>query len=393
MKNLKNYCNNTYNNMDKKKNKNNWPATLYVEGQDQFRGWFNSSLITSVILTKRAPYQQILSHGFVVDEKGQKMSKSLGNVIDPEEIIEKFGADILRLWVVSSDFTKEVKVSVSILENIQESYQKIRNTLRFLLGNLANLPPEIKSEKDLEKNLNLVDYYILTQLEKLVTESEKNYQKYNFTPIYFSLLNFCINDLSSFYFEISKDSLYCDKYSSPRRKKITTTLYYLLWGILKIISPILPYLAEEIYQNIPFQFGFKNQQSIHLVNYSFDLHFPPNIEEDLKIISEFFLPLRQDIFQALEKTRQEKIITSNTQASLKIYLKEKKLINYPKLNLTELLAVAKVNIEEEKEENMWEGEVCFVKVEKTDQERCLRCRNWRELENEICSRCKNALIT
>ena len=182
------------------------------------------------------------------------MSKSLGNVIDPEEIIEKFGADVLRLWVVSSDFTKEVKVSISILENIRESYQKIRNTLRFLLSNLTNLPPEIKSEKDLEKNLNLVDYYILSKLEKLVEESEKNYQKYNFTPIYSSLLNFCINDLSSFYFEISKDSLYCDNLSSLRRKQIITTLYYLLQGLIKIISPILPYLAEETYQNIPFQF-------------------------------------------------------------------------------------------------------------------------------------------
>ena len=152
--------------MKKKENKNNRLATLYVEGQDQFRGWFNSSLITSVILTNQAPYQQVLSHGFVVDEKGQKMSKSLGNVIDPEEIINKFGADVLRLWVVSSDFTKEVKVSIAILEKIQENYQKIRNTLRFLLGNLINLSPEIKSEKDLEKNLNLVDYYILHQLEK-----------------------------------------------------------------------------------------------------------------------------------------------------------------------------------------------------------------------------------
>jgi len=132
------------NSINLSKNKNNWPATLYVEGQDQFRGWFNSSLITSTILTNQAPYQQVLSHGFVVDEKGHKMSKSLGNVIDPEDIIEKFGADTLRLWVISSDFTKEVKVSIPILENLQESYQKIRNTLRFILGNLANLPPEIK---------------------------------------------------------------------------------------------------------------------------------------------------------------------------------------------------------------------------------------------------------
>jgi len=372
--------------------KNNWPATLYIEGQDQFRGWFNSSLITSVILANQPPYQQVLSHGFVVDEKGHKMSKSLGNVIDPEDVIGKFGADVLRLWVISSDFTKEIKASESILVNIQESYQKIRNTLRFLLGNLANLSPEIKSEKFLENNLSLVDYYILSKLEKILKETEENYQKYSFTPIYSSLLNFCINDLSSFYFEISKDSLYCDLIPSLRRKQIITTLYYLLQGILKIIAPILPYLAEETYQSIPFQFGFKKQESIYLVNYSFNFNFPSNIDEELKLITDYFLPLRQDIFQALERARQENIITSNPQANLEIYLKSKKTINYSKLNLLELLLVAEIKIKEEKEENMWEKGTCFVKVTKTNQEKCIRCRNWRDLTNETCFRCKKLLI-
>ena len=216
--------------MENKKGKenskgNSWPATLYVEGQDQFRGWFNSSLITSTILTGQSPYQQVLSHGFVVDEKGYKMSKSLGNVVGLEEIMEKFGVDILRLWVISSNLTKEVKISFSLLTGLQESYQKIRNTFRFLLGNFSYLPSEWKSEKDLEKELNLTDYYILSQLEKLITESQKGYRKYNFNPIYTSLLNFCANDLSAFYFEISKDSLYCDSLDSLRRKQISTTLY------------------------------------------------------------------------------------------------------------------------------------------------------------------------
>ncbi|CAJ0826990.1 10608_t:CDS:10 [Entrophospora sp. SA101] len=271
--------------------------------QDQFRGWFNSSLITAVILANQAPYQQVLSHGFVVDEKGHKMSKSL---------------------VISSDFTKEVKVSIPILEKVQESYQKIRNTLRFLLGNLANLPPEIKSEKDLETNLNSVDYHILHKLERLVAESQKNYNEYNFNPVYSSLLNFCINDLSSFYFEISKDSLYCDSLYSPRRKQIITTLYYLLQGLLKIIVPILPYLAEEIYQNTPFQFGFAGQESIQLVNYHWNLPLSLASKKKSELINVFFLPLRQEIYQSLEQARQEKIIATNSQAHLIIYLKEEK---------------------------------------------------------------------
>jgi isoleucyl-tRNA synthetase len=209
------------------------------------------------------------------------------------------------------------------LENLRESYQKIRNTLRFLLGNLSNLPLEIKGESDLEKELDSVDYYVLYKLARLVAESQKNYNEYNFNSIYSSLLNFCINDLSSFYFEISKDSLYCDSLYSLRRKQIITTLYYLLQGLLKVISPILPFLAEEVYQNIPFRFGFVGQESIDLANYSPILSLSPGSEKQAELISNFFLPLRQDVYQALEKARQEKIINTNSQANLTIYLKQK----------------------------------------------------------------------
>lgn len=251
------------------------------------------------------------------------MSKSLGNIIEPEEFVEKFGADILRLWVISSDFTKEIKISFPILKNLQEGYQKIRNTCRFLLGSLANISPELQSEKDLEPELSLVDYYILHQLEKLIAESQKKYQEYNFNPIYTSLLNFCINDLSSFYFEVSKDSLYCDSLETPRRKQTITTLYYLLGGLLKVIAPILPFLAEEVYQNIPFHFGFANQESIHLVKYSPVLPFPADIKKKLAMITDFFLPLRHDVYQVLEEARQKKIINTGSQASLTICLEMK----------------------------------------------------------------------
>ncbi|CAI2189819.1 8799_t:CDS:2 [Funneliformis geosporum] len=299
----------------------------------------------------KAPYQQVLSHGFVVDEKGYKMSKSLGNVIDPEDIIKKFGADILQ--------------------KLQESHQKIRNTLRFLLGNLANLPPEIKNEQDLETNLNPVDYYILHKLERLIEENQKNFNEYNFNPTYSSLLNFCINDLSSFYFEISKDSLYCDNLYSLRRKQIITTLYHLLAGLLKIISPILPFLAEEVYQNTPFNFGFAGQESIHLVNCSY-LKVSSNNEKNVAIITEFLLPLRQVAYQALEKARQEKIIATNSQAK-------------------ELLLVSEVEINEKEETDIQKGNFCSVKVKKTSKEKCIRCWNYRDLENSLCLRCKNIL--
>ena len=277
------------------------------------------------------------------------------------------------------------------MEHLQESHQKIRNTLRFLLGNLASLPPEIKNEKDLETDLSPVDYYILHKLEKLIAESQKSYYEYNFNPTYSSLLNFCINDLSAFYFEISKDSLYCDNSRSLHRRRVITTLYYLLSGLLKIISPILPFLAEEVYQNIPFHFGFVGQESIHLVN-----HFPtfsllPDSEKKAKLINDFFLPLRQGVYQALEKARQEKIINTNSQAKLTIHPKTESKLNYSKLNLEELLLVAEVEIGETKENGAWEGNFCSVKVMKTSKEKCIRCWNYRDLENSLCLRCRNAL--
>lgn len=373
--------------------KNLWPATLYVEGQDQFRGWFNSSLITSVVLAGQAPYKQVLTHGFVVDEKGCKMSKSLGNVIDPKEIMEKFGVDILRLWVASSDFTKEIKVSIPILQNLQENYQKIRNTLRFLLGNLAHLPSEWKSESDLAKELTLIDYYILSQLKNLIQESQKKYAEYNFNSVYINLLKFCVNDLSSFYFEVSKDSLYCDTLTSLRRKQIITTLYYLLWGLLKITAPILPFLVEEVYQNIPFKFGFANRGSIQLVIYPPNLISNSNIKKKLPLITDFFFPLRQELYQILEKARQEKIIDLNSQACLTIYLKKaKKLFDYSELSFAELLLVAEVKFVTELENNMWESKLCFVKVEKTFHARCVRCWNYRVWKSDLCSRCKKIIL-
>jgi len=222
-------------------------------------------------------------------------------------------------------------------------------------------------------------------------ESQKNYREYNFNLIYSSLLNFCINYLSSFYFEISKDSLYCDSLYSLRRKQIITTLYYLLVGLLKIISPIFPFLAEEVYKNIPFSFGFAGQESVYLVNRFSTFSLASDSEKKAELITDFFLPLRQDVYQALEKARQEKVINTNSQARLIICLKQKKKWNYSKLNLEELLLVAEVEIKETKENNACEGSFCSARVSKTIKEKCIRCWNYRDLENSLCLRCKGLL--
>jgi len=372
-----------------KNKKNLWPANLYVEGSDQFRGWFNSSLVTSVILANNPPYQQVLSHGFVVDEKGQKMSKSLGNVIDPEELLKKYGADVLRLWVVSSDFTKEIKVSNSILENVQENYQKIRNTLRFLLANLSHLPVSINSEQSLKKDLDKLDYYILEQLEKLLLTSKDRYSSFNFNAVYASLLRFCINKLSSFYLETVKDSLYCDQQGSQRRQQIIITFYHLLHGLLKILSPLLPHLAEEIYQYLPFNFGFGSFASVQLLPTVSLPNFTAEIKKENEVIEEIFLPLRQEVLKFLEKARQEKIITNNRQANLFIYPKsEKGLEKFVAFDLAKWLGIAFVAIEKTKKDNEWkESENYFFKVEKNVNESCQRCQNYQDLREGFCIRC------
>ncbi|RHZ37673.1 class I tRNA ligase family protein [endosymbiont GvMRE of Glomus versiforme] len=374
------------NNINSLEKKNPWPATLYVEGQDQFRGWFNSSLITSVIFTGKAPYQQVVTHGFVVDERGKKMSKSLGNIIEPSEVIEKFGVDVIRLWVASADFTKEVKISVPLLQEIQGNYQKIRNTCRFLLANLATLT----SEKQLVEELEPVDEWVLNKLNKLVDYSQENYQKYNFNLIYQTLLHFCVNDLSSFYFEISKDSLYCDNLESPRRKQIIIVLYYLLIGLLKIITPLLPFLAEEIYENIPFKFGYAQEKSVMFLP---DSRFPlPSGEQNLKLIEDFLL-LRQEVFSALEKARQTKIIHTNSQARVFVVpKKESKTSQFSSLNLARLLLIAQIEFTEKTSQtDFYEEQNYWIKVVKTSAARCVRCWNYEELKEEICSRCWKVL--
>ena len=368
------------------KRKDVWPADLYLEGNDQFRGWFNSSLVTSTILTNNPPYKQVLTHGFIVDEKGRKMSKSLGNVISPEEVISQFSVDVIRLWVASTDFTKEIKISIPLLQEIQGNYQKIRNTLRFTLGSLFTLT----SENQLVKELEPVDEWVLAKLDKLLVYSQENYQKYNFNLICQSLLNYFTNDLSSFYFEISKDNLYCDSLENPRRKQIITVLYYSLGGLLKIISPIMPFLAEEVYENIPFNFGYARRESIMFLPKK--IYFPICKAENINLIENFLL-LRQDVFLALEKARQSKIIHTNSQAKILVASKKEiKIAQFSSLNLKRLLLIAQIEFVEIKNQtNFYEEQNYLVKVEKTSAARCIRCWNHEELKEEVCSRCRKLL--
>ena len=240
-----------------------WPANLYLEGSDQHRGWFHSSLLESCGTKGTAPFQNILCHGFVVDGKGQKMSKSLGNVVMPEEVIKNFGADILRLWVVASDYSEDLKIDKAILNQHAESYRKIRNTLRFLLGNLNDKLLNDDLSKIEYSKLSSLEKYILLQVYELDSRFRDYINSYNFHKIYVELLNFCTLDLSAFYFDIKKDILYCDSINSQRRNKCLEVLNVLTNFLLKWLSPILAFTSEEAYQVIK----NKNYKSIHLQDF------------------------------------------------------------------------------------------------------------------------------
>ena len=248
------------------RNNLNWPADMYLEGSDQHRGWFHSSLLQSCGTRGEAPYKNILTHGFVVDGKGQKMSKSLGNVVSPDEIIKKYGADILRLWVVASDYSEDLRLDNSIINQHAESYRKIRNTFRFILGNLNDQFnfKDIKNEK-LKSNFDEFDIYILSLISKLDNNFTEFSKQFAFHKIFIEILNFCINDLSAFYFDIKKDTLYCDDLESNKRKNTITVLKYLFYFLIKWLSPILVFTTEEIFGLIKKE----NDRSIFLVNFNY----------------------------------------------------------------------------------------------------------------------------
>ena len=300
-----------------------WPASMYLEGSDQHRGWFHSSLLESCGTRGKAPFESILSHGFVVDGKGLKMSKSLGNIISPEEILKKYGADILRIWVASSDYAEDLRIDHSILEQHAESYRKIRNTFRYLLGNLQdNFINENFENFDLE-NLPELEKYMLYKLYLLDEKFNMYFENYNFHSLYRELLNFCSIDLSAFYFDIRKDTLYCDPVNSSKRKNCTKLLSIILESLLKWFAPILSFTTEEIYKLINKQ---KNQ-SIHLQKFV----NIPNKWKDEQLSEKWkkILMIRDKANISIETQRASKIIGSSLEASIKIKL-NKELYNLAK---------------------------------------------------------------
>ena len=353
-----------------------WPASMYLEGSDQHRGWFHSSLLESCGTRGRAPFESILSHGFVVDGKGMKMSKSSGNIISPEEILKKYGADILRLWVASSDYAEDLRIDHSILEQHAESYRKIRNTFRFILGNLK----DDFSPKDYKK----IEYNKFSDLEKLIlhkvyilnTEINKNLNNYNFHKLQKDLLNFCALDLSSFYFDIRKDILYCEDLKSEKRKSCVELLNIILECLLRWYAPVLSFTTEEIYQLI------LQDKNISIHEESFQKI--PSIWKNDKLSEKWnkLINIRQKVNAAIEEKRSNKIIGSSLEAKVEINLPKIDFDLLKEVDAKELFIISDLS------QNLARDEEISVIVKKAEGSKCIRC--WKivsKVQDGKCSRC------
>jgi isoleucyl-tRNA synthetase len=365
-----------------------WPASMYLEGSDQHRGWFHSSLLESCGTRGRAPFESILSHGFVVDGKGRKMSKSIGNVISPDEIINKYGADILRIWVVASDYSEDLKIDNQIINYQIDSYRKIRNTIRFLLGNLNdfsfNDEVELDQMPDLEK-------YILNKISQMNSELKSLVQKHDYHGIFVKLLNFCTLDLSAFYFDIRKDSLYCDGKDSLKRRSVSTCLHILFDFLSKWFSPIISFTSEEAWQS-RHQDNSTSILSQTITEKDFT-YSNSNLEKSFDELKR----VRKSVTAALEIKRNEKLIGSSLQAKAIIYIPSEIKQILSTLDLAEMCIVSAVEIRdiaEKKPSSMNFEEVdIFVDISLAEGDKCQRC--WtilpevKDNQDHLCSRCDN----
>ena len=362
-----------------------YPADLYLEGSDQYRGWFNSSLITSVAISGEAPYKELVSAGFVMDGNGNKMSKSLGNVISPNDVGKQLGAEIIRLWSASVDYTQDVRISNDILKQVSETYRKIRNTFRFLLGNLFNGSFDNRTDLLSYDELEELDKYMVLKLEKVVAKVLDYYENYQFNSITTELINFFNVELSSFYLDYGKDILYIEAEKSHKRLSMLTVLYTVLSKSVRLLAPILSFTAEEVYDNMPYE----DAESVHLTD------FPAkNLIDDAALEAKWdkLLEVRDDVNKALEESRNEKVIGKSLEAAVEIYSNDSEVVELLNSvdNLHQLFIVSSVEV---KENDGVAYDLATVKVTKAEGHRCERCWNIVEEVNEegLCPRCASIL--
>ena len=359
-----------------------WPATLYLEGNDQYRGWFQSSLLTSVAVTGRAPYENVVTHGFLIDEEKRKMSKSAGNGINPQDVINKFGADILRFWTISSDYHTDVRVSNDILAQVAEVYKKIRNTSRFMLGNLYDFNPNVDYVE--YENRAEIDKYMMYKVNKLVETVINAYEEYDFHIVYNEVHKFASSELSSKYLDVVKDPLYTLKPNDNTRRAIQSTMYDILSIIVKLISPVLCFTSEEIWSYMNHK-SDDNEPSVLLTT----MPKPEDKYNDEKLSKKWdrIYEIRENLLGEIEKARAEKVVGHPLDAKVTIYSKgnDYKFMKDLVGVLEMILIVSKVEVLEAEEKK--------VVVEKAPGYKCARCWKYdedigRDKHNpDICPKC------
>lgn len=365
-----------------------WPADLYLEGADQYRGWFQSSLLTSVATKGTAPYKAVLTHGWVVDGEGRKMSKSLGNGIDPQEIVEQYGADVLRLWVASSDYHADIRISKDILKQLSEAYRKIRNTARYILGNLNDFNPDTDMVD--VKDLYPIDKWAIAKLNELNDKVRAGYDAYEFHQVYHSIHNFCVVDMSNFYLDVLKDRLYTEKADSASRRAAQTTIYMILDAMTRMISPILAYTSDEIWRYMPH--GSNCDKECVLFN-----EMPAKVDVDID--AEFMArwdrihELRDLVKKSIEVAVKNKLIKSSLESKIVLTCggDNYEFVNSVLGELTAVFIVSKVELVK------GDSDEINVVVEKAEGEKCERCWVYSDTVGQnsehptLCARCAEIL--
>ncbi len=360
-----------------------WPADLYLEGADQYRGWFQSSLLTSVAVFGQAPYKSVLTHGWVVDGEGKKMSKSLGNGIDPQEVVDQYGADVLRLWVASSDYHVDIRISKEILKQLSEAYRKIRNTARYILGCINDFNPDTDAVAIDE--LMPIDKWAINKLNELMAKVKAGYDSYEFHQVYHAIHNFCVVDMSNFYLDVLKDRLYTEKAGSKARRAAQTAIYIILDSMTRMIAPILAYTSDEIWKYMPHR-ADANAECV-LFN---DMPTPVEISLDSNFIANWdkIHELRDTVKKQLEVAIKDKMIKSSLEASVTLSASgaEYEFIKSVENELAAAFIVSEVVVEQA------EGEL-QVTVNKAQGEKCERCWGYSKTVGDntdhptLCARC------
>ncbi|MDR0820006.1 MAG: isoleucine--tRNA ligase [Endomicrobium sp.] len=360
-----------------------YPADLYIEGSDQHRGWFQTSMIPSVAVKGKSPYKNVLTHGFVVDGQGKKMSKSIGNIVSSDQLINKYGADVVRLWIASSDYKEDIRISDEIIRGLSDTYRKIRNTIRFLLGNIGDF--DFKKALPF-KDMQETDKYALSRLQQLISGSVVAYESYEFHKATAMIGNFCTVFLSGFYLDVLKDILYCDKKDGIERKSAQSAMLKICFAIIRLISPILSFTAEEAWRELT--------KLLHDVPRSVFLSdFPVTDSEYILHVETLekwkkILYVRKAVLVTYERLRQNKVIGSNLEASLNIKYGQKYNEVFKDLKLVNLTLGSwdiKCNFSD-KEDDL------LIEAAKSEYEKCARC--WRHIDgikDGLCPRCREVI--